>query len=63
MTDMTSIERQLERIELKLDKAIDDHERRLRALERWVYIASGLALTGTGTGIASLFSILSGGGG
>lgn len=39
MSDITNAEmgRWLERIEAKLDKAIDDHERRLRQVERWVY--------------------------
>lgn len=39
MSDITNAEmgRWLARIEAKLDKAIDDHERRLRQVERWVY--------------------------
>lgn len=39
MSDVTNAEmgRWLARIEAKLDKAIDDHEHRLRTVERWVY--------------------------
>jgi hypothetical protein len=62
VTDMTSIERQLERIERKLDKVTDDHEKRIRALERSLWVAGGIALAGTGTGVVSVLNIMFGGG-
>lgn len=39
VTEMTNGElgRWLSRIESKLDRAMDDHERRLRSVERWMY--------------------------
>lgn len=41
-----------------VDKVTDDHERRIRALERWQYIATGLAAAlGSGVG-ASISSLL-----
>ncbi|MGH4001541.1 MAG: hypothetical protein ACRDTJ_29230 [Pseudonocardiaceae bacterium] len=42
-----------------LVKASDDHEARIRRLERWQYIATGLAAaagSGVGAGIASVLN-------
>lgn len=61
MTDLGGIERQLARIENKLDKITDDHERRIRSLERSIYVAGGIALTGSATGVVSLLNLLFGG--
>lgn len=52
--------RALIRIESKLDKVSDDHENRLRRIERISYIALGLAVTGASTGFSSLVSVFGG---
>lgn len=62
VSDMGSIERQLERIERKLDKVTDDHEKRIRALERSLWLAGGIALVGGGGGAVSVLSVIFGGG-
>jgi hypothetical protein len=48
------LSRILGRIEKKLDEVTNDHERRLRAVERWMWTAMGLSAAGAGTGIWSL---------
>lgn len=63
MPDLASIERQLQRIERKLDKAIDDHEGRIRKLERSLYVSGGIAMAGGATGVVSVLNIIFGGGG
>ena len=52
--------RSLTRIESKLDKVSDDHETRLRPIERISYIALGLAVAGASTGFSSLISVFGG---
>lgn len=59
---MVDIQAQLARIEAKLDKITDDHEMRIRKLERVVYTAFGLAVAGAGAGGTSLLNTLLGGG-
>lgn len=44
----------LKRVEHKLDKAIADHESRLRMIERAMFVALGLALAGGVTGVSAL---------
>lgn len=44
----------LSRIEAKLDKALEDYEQRLRKVERALYVAAGLSLTGIGTGLTAV---------
>jgi hypothetical protein len=69
MSDATLAElhRWLVRVEAKLDAGLDkvtrqveavtgDHEQRLRRVERVLYAASGLAATGSLTGIGSLIA-------
>lgn len=42
------------RIEVKLDKAVDDHEIRLRALERWRYALPTSLVLAVGSVMAAL---------
>lgn len=51
------VRRRLDRIEFKLDKALDDHELRLRKVERWMYTGAGLAALGTVAGIGSMSGV------
>ena len=54
--------RSLSRIEVKIDKVSDDHESRLRKVEKAVYMSLGLAGAGVASGIGTFItSILSGG--
>lgn len=46
--------RSLIRIERKLDGSLADHETRLRALERWMYVAIGSGAAGAAAGIGAL---------
>lgn len=57
----SAIERQLARIEHKLDKVADDHEGRIRKLERSFYTAAGIAMVSGATGVVSLLNIIFGG--
>lgn len=59
---MTNAElrRSLARIESKLDRVTDDHEVRLRKVERWVWTSVGLAAAGATSGVGALFSALGG---
>lgn len=62
MDDLLStgeLTRSLARIERKLDEVTSDHEKRLRAVERWMWTAMGFGGVGAASGIAALF----GGGG
>lgn len=43
----------------RLGKVVDDHEQRIRKLERWQYVATGLAAA-LGSGIGASVSQLSG---
>jgi len=48
------IARTVERVESKLDKAIDDHEQRLRRAERWIYALPPTLLLAAGSAAAQL---------
>lgn len=63
MDDVTNAElaRSLVRIESKLDKMSEDHEARIRRLEKFVYITIGLGSAGATSGIASLLAVIGGG--
>lgn len=52
--------RSLARIEMKLDRAIDDHELRLRRLERWMWTAMGFGAVGAASGFGALMKAISG---
>ncbi len=54
------LSRALTRIEAKLDKATEDHELRLRRVERVQYIALGLAGAGTTSGLGALIAAIGG---
>lgn len=43
------------RLERKMDEVTGDHEKRLRALERWMWTCIGLSLTGALSGITAFF--------
>lgn len=60
--DITNAElfRSLTRIEVALDEAKRDHERRIRTLERMAYTSIGLATAGATSGIASLVASIMG---
>jgi hypothetical protein len=49
------IARSLRRIETKLEEVTGDHEKRLRAIERWMYGAAGAGGLGALTGLMALF--------
>lgn len=57
MTDMTNGElgRWLVRIESKLDRAIDDHEKRLRSVERWMYALPPTLILAVASMLVALF--------
>ena len=48
------IVRWLERIEAKLDKVTEDHEDRLRRLEKAVWISAGVGGAGVASGVGAL---------
>ncbi len=52
--------RSLKRVEDKLDKALGDHEQRLRRIERMTYVALGIAMAGGITGVGSFISVAGG---
>jgi len=54
------LSRSLVRIESKLDRETDDHELRIRRVERYVYVALGLATAGAASGIGTLISAIGG---
>lgn len=56
----SELSRSLERIEVKLDKVADDHERRLRVVERTLYITLGLATAGATSGVGTFVASLIG---
>lgn len=47
--------RWLQRIESKLDRAIDDHERRLRSVERWMYALPPTLIMAAASLVVALF--------
>lgn len=51
---MGEVARTLARIEQKLDAITSDHEQRLRRVERYVWVMTGVGATGATTGVASL---------
>lgn len=57
----SELSRSLVRIEAKLDRATDDHEMRLRRIERYVYVSLGLAGAGAASGLGALMSAALGG--
>ncbi len=54
--DVTNAElaRSIKRVEVKIDRISEDHEDRLRRLERAVWATIGFGLAGAGTGISAL---------
>lgn len=48
------ISRQLEKIERRLDRILDDHEVRLRKVERWVYAVPPTLLLAAASIIAAI---------
>jgi hypothetical protein len=52
--------RSLTRIEGKLDKVTEDHEGRLRRVERTLYVTLGLAGAGVTSGVGSFIAALFG---
>jgi len=62
ITELTlgEVGRAVERVEAKLDRVIEDHEKRLRRLEAIQYIAIGLAAT-LGTGFGTILDRIFGG--
>ena len=54
------IERNIEtfKVEMKAEmgKVTDDHERRIRLVERWMWTAMGAGLVGAGSGLAALLT-------
>jgi hypothetical protein len=55
------LSRSLTRIEGKLDKVADDHEKRLRSVERTLYITLGLASAGVTSGVGTFVASMVGG--
>lgn len=55
------LSRSLARIELKLDGVAQDHEKRIRNVERMLYITLGLASAGATSGVGSFIAAMSGG--
>jgi hypothetical protein len=58
----SELSRSLARIESKLDGVAQDHEKRLRNVERMLYITLGLASAGATSGIGAFVSAMAGGG-
>lgn len=60
MYEVTNAElgRSLVRIEGKLDTVTSDHERRIRTLERWMYVNVGLAVAGATSGLGGLLAVI-----
>lgn len=52
--------RTLIRMEAKLDHIADDHEQRIRKMERYAYTSVGLACTGAVSGLSALLGALGG---
>jgi hypothetical protein len=55
---MAEIGRTMMRLEQKLDRTVDDHEGRLRHLERAVWIATGLGGAAMASAMGTLFQVL-----
>ena len=53
--------RSLQRIELKLDTEMNDHEARMRKLEQWMWATSALASAGAFSGLWAWIEIVVGG--
>lgn len=53
--------RLLVRIESKLDKVAEDHETRIRRIERFAYVSLGLAGAGATSGVGALLAAIGGG--
>lgn len=56
------LSRSLARIELKLDGVAQDHEKRIRNVERMLYITLGLASAGATSGVGAFISAMASGG-
>lgn len=52
--------RSIARIEGKIDRVTDDHEQRLRRLERWMWTTTGLGAVGAASGFGALLTSISG---
>jgi hypothetical protein len=52
----SELSRSLVRIESKLDRATDDHEQRLRRVERWMWTALGVSGVGGVTGVGAFLA-------
>lgn len=50
------ISQRLDEIDRKLDKTLDDHEIRLRRVEKWVYALPPTVLIALGTAIATILN-------
>lgn len=50
--------RLIARVEAKIDKVTEDHETRIRRVERVMYISVGLAATGATSGLSALIGAL-----
>lgn len=60
---MGEMSRSLARIETELNKVITDHEDRLRRMERWMWLSSGLAMAGFGSSVFAWLQVLAHSGG
>lgn len=52
--------RSIARIEGKIDRALDDHEKRLRTVERWMWTVLGLSAAGAASGFTALIKSIGG---
>lgn len=56
----SELSRSLVRIEAKLDKVTEDHEARLRRVEKILYVALGMAVAGMTSGMGAFLSAMGG---
>lgn len=57
---MGEVARTMQRIETKLDAVTSDHEKRLRSLERWMYLLPPTVLSSLAAVVVTLMSQSSG---
>lgn len=55
---LSEIGRTVMRLESKLDRSLDDHEKRLRYLERAVWVATGLGGAALASAIGTLVQVV-----